>query len=187
MLNERLSAAVIFESALLLRKYPIFNAFCSAGVIHYYQEVNVGYAVDIGTGLKVFVVRNADTKTLPQIIAERREAIENLLNNELRLETLAGGTFTVTDLSGEGVLSFDPLISAGQSAILGVGAVSTPLGASMGTYNLILAFDHQIAEGRLAARFLGELRERLEAYETAMFLRYRTEKRKCPSPTVRDA
>ena len=37
-----------------------------------------------------------------------------------------------------------------------------------GTFNLVLAFDHQLAEGRTAARFLCELRDRLASHESAI-------------------
>jgi hypothetical protein len=36
-----------------------------------------------------------------------------------------------------------------------------------GTFNLVLAFDHQLAEGRTAARFLNDLRERLAFHESS--------------------
>jgi pyruvate/2-oxoglutarate dehydrogenase complex dihydrolipoamide acyltransferase (E2) component len=166
--GELLSAAVIFESARLLRKYPAFNAYCADDTIHYYEEVNVGYALDMGSGLRVPVVRGADAKSLPAIVDERRQTIADLLGNELRPEVLSGGTFTITDLSGDGVFHFDPLITQGQSAILGVGGEFIPPGGNVGMFNLILAFDHQITEGRTAAQFLGELKERLEAYEASL-------------------
>ena len=90
------------------------------------------------------------------------------LDDTLPVAALSGGTFTLTDLSGEGVTAFHPLINRGQSAILGVGAEVFPGGGHGGWFNLILAFDHQLAEGRSAAKFLGELRDRLGHYETAV-------------------
>ena len=66
--------------------------------------------------------------------------------------------------------AFHPLISRGQAAILGVCAEVSPPGAGSGAFNLVLAFDHQLSEGRIASRFLNELRERLAHYEAA-FLR----------------
>jgi pyruvate/2-oxoglutarate dehydrogenase complex dihydrolipoamide acyltransferase (E2) component len=66
------------------------------------------------------------------------------------------------------VLSFQPLINHRQSAILGVGAEFRAPGASEGYYQLILAFDHRLSEGRAAAQFLKDLRDQLSAYETAV-------------------
>ncbi len=55
-----------------------------------------------------------------------------------------------------------PLISQGQSAILGVGGELD--GAGNETLYLTLAFDHQLAKGCKAAQFVRELAGRLEAH-----------------------
>jgi pyruvate/2-oxoglutarate dehydrogenase complex dihydrolipoamide acyltransferase (E2) component len=174
---EYLSAAVVFESARLLRKYPHLNAYASDEQISFYEQVNIGYALDAGQGLKVPVLREADGKTMPELIAQRREFLSDYLSDSIRPEAMAGSTFTVTDLSGDGVFSFDPLIVQAQSAILGVGAefagTMYPWSAAgtmqpSSAYNLVLAFDHRLIEGRMAAQFLGELKDRLQAHEDAV-------------------
>jgi 2-oxoglutarate dehydrogenase E2 component (dihydrolipoamide succinyltransferase) len=162
------TAIILFEAARLLRKYPDFNAYCAHGSVHYYDDVNIGFAVDAGRGLKVPVIHHADRKGMGEIVAETRDLMIAYLENKLTLQALAGATFTVTDLSGEGVSAFHPLINQGQSAILGVCAEVFVPGSRLGTFNLILSFDHQLSDGRTAARFLNDLRERLGAYESVM-------------------
>ncbi len=162
------AAVIVFECARLLRKYPVFNGFFSDGNANLYDEVNVGFAIDADRGLKVPVIRNADTKSLHQIADELRDYLVAYVEDELPVDSLAGGTFTVTDLSGEGVLSFDPLINQGQSAILGVSSEFFAPGSREGLFNLTLAYDHHLADGRTAARFLNDLRDRLEGYERAL-------------------
>ncbi len=163
------SALIAFEVARLLRKYPAFNAYHDDGEAHYYEEVNLGFAVDAGRGLKVPVVRGADRKGVAELAAEMGDLVVAYLGDELAVEALSGGTFTMTDLSGEGVTAFHPLINRGQSAILGICAEAIPAGSpgGEGTFNLVLAFDHQLAEGRSAARFLADLRDRLAAHEAS--------------------
>jgi pyruvate/2-oxoglutarate dehydrogenase complex dihydrolipoamide acyltransferase (E2) component len=166
--GDRATAVILHEAARLLRKYPVFNAYHDDGKISYYEEVNIGLAVDAGKGLKVPVVRGADTKGIGAIADEIRELVVAYLGDELPVESLSGGTFTITDLSGEGVSSFRPLINQGQSAILGVcSEVFAPAG-KVGRFDLTLAFDHQLAEGRTAARFLNDLRERLGHFEASL-------------------
>ncbi len=162
------TATILFEAARLLRKYPAFNAYCAHGSAHYYDDVNIGFAVDAGRGLKVPVIHHADRKGMVEIVAETRDLMIAYLEDKLTLEALAGATFTVTDLSGEGVSAFHPLINQGQSAILGICAEVFPPGSRVGTFNLVLSFDHQLSDGRTAARFLNDLRERLGAYESVM-------------------
>jgi pyruvate/2-oxoglutarate dehydrogenase complex dihydrolipoamide acyltransferase (E2) component len=166
-----LSGAVIFESARLLLRYPQFNAYHAGGALNVYKDINIGFAIEAGQGLKVPIIRNANAKTLPQIVAEKQALLADYLDGQLTPEKLFGGTFTVTDLSGEQVFSFTPLINQGQSAILGVGAevpVGGGGGSGAGMYNLMLAFDHQVADGRAAAQFLSELRERMIGYEQSL-------------------
>ncbi len=162
------SAVIIFEVARLLGHYPWFNAFYQDGHLNLYDEVNIGFAIDGDLGLKVPVIRSANTKSIVEITNEMQELMVAYLNNSLSNTNLQGGTCTVTDLSGEGVFAFHPLLNQGQSAILGVGGEFFPPGSREGVFNLILAFDHQVSEGRQAAKFLRELGEHLQAYEAAL-------------------
>jgi pyruvate/2-oxoglutarate dehydrogenase complex dihydrolipoamide acyltransferase (E2) component len=162
---ERLSAALIHECGQLLKQFPAFNAYCDRDQVHFYERVHIGYALDAGKGLKVPVLQDADTKSLDELLEERRRFVAEYLIDKLRPESLASGTFTISDLSGSGVFLFDPLIVEAQSAILGVGADFAPPGSSFVAYNLVLSFDHRLIEGRLAARFVNELKERMLAHE----------------------
>jgi pyruvate/2-oxoglutarate dehydrogenase complex dihydrolipoamide acyltransferase (E2) component len=162
------SAAIIAETARLLRGYPMFNAHFGNDQIHYYEEVNIGFAVDLGNGLKVPVLRGADQKTMRQLADEKERLLVDYLEDSLAPESLMGATFTVTDLSGEGATHFQPVINDGQSAILGVCADTFPRPGAQGVFNLILAFDHQLADGRTASRFLRDLSDRLVAHEASL-------------------
>lgn len=166
-LGGNAAAIIVYEAARLLRKYPILNAYYAQGRVHYYEQVNVGFAVDGGHGLKVPVIARADAKNLPDIAREMQDRLLDYVNDELPLAALAGGTFTITDLSSEGVVSFHPLINQGQAAILGIGADYATAETTGRACNLILAFDHQLTEGRTAARFLCELRDRVATYASA--------------------
>ena len=160
---------LIHELARLLKKYPDLNAYYHDGLVHYYEKVNIGFAIDAGKGLKVAVIRDADLKGIGVISDEMRGLVVDYLNETLSVNSLAGGTFTVTDLSGEGVTQFHPLINQGQAAILGIGSeVFDHSPSGEGFFNLILAFDHQLSEGRSAAKFLNELRQRLGHHEASL-------------------
>ncbi len=162
------TAIIVFEAARLLRKYPSFNACYADGEAHYYEDVNIGFAVDAGRGLKVPVIHHADRKGIVEINTEMGELVGDYLADELSVKALTLGTFTVTDLSGEGVATFHPLINQGQSAVLGICAEVFPPGSRQGTFNLVLSFDHQLSEGRTAAQFLNDLRQRIGSYESVL-------------------
>jgi pyruvate/2-oxoglutarate dehydrogenase complex dihydrolipoamide acyltransferase (E2) component len=148
------SAALISEVARLLNQYPVFNAVYHDGQVGFYEEINIGWAVDDGAGLVVPVVACADLKTPDEIDVELQGYFAAYVRNRLSPNDLRNPTFNISDLSGEGVSHFVPLIRRGQGAILGVGADS-----------LTLSFDHQIAEGRTAANFLRDLIARLSGIE----------------------
>jgi pyruvate/2-oxoglutarate dehydrogenase complex dihydrolipoamide acyltransferase (E2) component len=159
---------IVFEAARLLREHPAFNAVCAQDRAGYYDEVNIGVAFDYDKGLMVPVVRHADHKELAEIAEELWGLMYKYMRQELTAEDLSGGTFVVSDLSAEGVSSFVPLINLGQSAILGIGTELFPAAGAVGSFNLILTFDHQLAEGRMAATFLNELVRRVQAHESSL-------------------
>ncbi len=163
---ENRTAFLIQASATLLRRYPLLNACCLGEEIRRYEQVHIGYAIDGGKGLKVPVLREADTRTLAAIAAERRRFVTAYLAESLRPAEFAGGTFTITDLSGAGVLTCDPLLSEGQSGILGIGAEHGPPDSL--NQQFVLAFDHRLVEGRMAAAFLSDLKGELVEYERTL-------------------
>ncbi len=157
------NALIIFEVARLLHKYPMFNALYDRGRMGRYREVNIGWAIDGGQGLVVPVIKHADQKSLREIASIMEQHVDAYVDNSLAPGDFLGGTFTVSDLSGDGVSLFQPLISQGQSAILGVGSdIASESGEQ--TLHLTLAFDHQLAEGRRAAQLLRDLSGRLKVH-----------------------
>ena len=86
-----------------------------------------------------------------------RDLTLRYMRGELTIDDVTGGTFTITDLSGEGVVHFVPVLNERQSGILGLCAARND-----GSRELVLTFDHRLSDGMRAARFLAALRERLE-------------------------
>jgi pyruvate/2-oxoglutarate dehydrogenase complex dihydrolipoamide acyltransferase (E2) component len=158
-------ALMLFETARLLRKYPAFNAVSLGEEVGYYDNVDIGVAMDEGGGLVVPVIRHADRKTVFEIAHELRGLMVTFVEGKLTPEQLNPGTFTVTDLSALGTSQFQPMINHYQSAILGIGAEQFLPGQETGYFTLTLAFDHSISEGRTAALLLAELRSHLASYE----------------------
>jgi pyruvate/2-oxoglutarate dehydrogenase complex dihydrolipoamide acyltransferase (E2) component len=159
------SAVILYEVSRLLRKYPALNATYRDHSLLQYEQVNLGYAMDDGRGLKVAVLQNCDALSLQQITSDLRDLTVAYVDDKLTPAQLAHATFTISDLSGMGVSSFYPLISENQGAILGIGGEQFAPGSLYGSYILTLTFDHQLSDGRTAALFLGDLKSRLQSYE----------------------
>jgi pyruvate/2-oxoglutarate dehydrogenase complex dihydrolipoamide acyltransferase (E2) component len=160
------SAVMVFEVSRLLRKYPALNSVYRDGAMLQYEDANIGFAMDDGRGLKVAVLPDCDRRPLQDVAEMLHELAIAYVEDKLTPGQLANPTFTISDLSGLGVASFVPLISDGQCAILGIGGEQFAPGSRSGFFTLTLTFDHQISDGRTAALFLNDLKNRFSYYET---------------------
>ncbi len=114
--------------------------------------------MNLGRSLRVPIVKEAGSMSLRDVARAVRDLTLRYMRDELTIDDVTGGTFTVTDLSGEGVVHFVPVLNERQSAILGLCAARND-----GSRDLVLTFDHRLSDGMRAARFLAALRARLEA------------------------
>jgi 2-oxoglutarate dehydrogenase E2 component (dihydrolipoamide succinyltransferase) len=149
---------VIFEAARLLDEYPELNGWYGDGRAWRYPHASIGFAINLGRSLRVPVVRDAAHRTQLDITRTVRDLALRYMRNELTTEDVSGGTFTVTDLSSQGVVSFIPVLNHRQSAILGICAQRP----GSGQCELVITFDHRMSDGMRAAAFLGALRDQLE-------------------------
>lgn len=159
-LKDSLLPVILYESSRLLADYPLLNGYFTGDSIALYREINPGFAIDIDKGLKVLKIAAADQRSIPAIEEEILRLSEKYLDETLDITDLTDITFTITDLSAEAVAFFRPLINKMNSSILGVSAIDEKLQRLV----LSLTFDHRVTEGKQAAQFLKELKERLESY-----------------------
>ena len=165
VLKNSLLPVIIYESGRLLEKYRELNAYFTDNTIAYYKEVNVGFAIDIDKGLKVLKIGNASSKNIGVIEDEIMSLSNKYLDDTLQIDDLVDVTFTITDLSSEGVDFFKPLVNMMNSAILGVSSIDQKLNRCV----LSVTFDHRVTEGKLVARFLKDLKDRLESYQSKYY------------------
>ncbi len=146
-----------------LARHPRANATWDGERIGLYADINVAVAVDTERGLVTPVVRNADTKGLLALTAERAALVRQALDGTIGLDDLTGGTFTITNLGPIGIDAFTPIINPPQTAILGVGRIRPAAAVHNGELCirqrmfLSLTFDHRIIDGAPAARFLMDI------------------------------
>ncbi len=161
-LKNSLLPVIVYETARLLKKYPLLNAYFTGDAIAVYKETHIGFAIDIDKGLKVLKIAAANEKSIGEIEDEVMRLSNSYLDESLKIEDLTDITFTITDLSSEGVAFFKPLVNMMNSAILGVSAIDEKLQRCM----LSLTFDHRVTEGKMVAQFLNEMKQRLESYQS---------------------
>ncbi|MEN6631479.1 MAG: dihydrolipoamide acetyltransferase family protein, partial [Candidatus Polarisedimenticolia bacterium] len=160
---------VVKAVAAGLAEFPMFNASLdpARGEIVYKKYYNVGVAVDSGHGLVVPVVRGADRKSVLEIAAEIEDLAARARAGKLDAAEMRGGTFTITNVGPLGGTALIPTINYPESAILGMATAKPKPVVHEGQIvartilPLTLAFDHRVADGADAARFVGALVRRL--------------------------
>ena len=148
-----------------LKDAPAFNASLDPfkEEIIYKKFYNIGVAVDSGRGLIVPVIKNCDRISIIDISAEIEDLAARARSGEIKVPELQGGTFTITNIGPLGGTGMIPAINYPEVAILGMGKAQEKPVVRNGEIvirkmlPLTLAFDHRIADGADAARFVSEL------------------------------
>lgn len=160
---------IVKAAAGALRACPFMNAHVYRDRILVKQQVHIGVAVAVDDGLLVPVIPDADWKDLVEISRVSRTNRDNALRGVI--DTRIQGTFTISNLGKVAVNRFLPLINPPECGILGVANVQkkvVPIDNGIGIHDMLtltLAADHRAVDGAGAARFLGEIKNRLEAYQ----------------------
>jgi pyruvate dehydrogenase E2 component (dihydrolipoamide acetyltransferase) len=154
--------------AVALMRHRAVNALFAGEEIHLQPTANVGMAVAVENGLLVPVLRSCETKTIPQLAAERADIVARTRAGTLRQEDLEGGTFTISNLGMYGVDRFVAVLNPPQAAILAVGAIEERAVVRDGelvarpVMELTLTCDHRSVDGATAAEFLRTVKQFLE-------------------------
>ena len=154
--------------ARALREEPRINCRLDGQAVRVRKEVNLSVAVDLGEGLVVVVIKDADRKSLGDLAKAARDLAERARAGKLSPDDMADGTFTVTNLGGLGVEAFTPIINLPQAGILGIGKImEKPVVLGGGIHirsmlTLSLVFDHRLLDGAPAAKFLAKVKALLE-------------------------
>jgi pyruvate dehydrogenase E2 component (dihydrolipoamide acetyltransferase) len=164
-----LTDIIVSAAARALARHRVFNSTFEEGQIRLQREINIGIAAEIEVGLVVPVVRGANKLTIIEIAKLTSQLVQRAREGALLPYETEGGTFTVSNLGMFGVKFFTPLINPPQTAILGVGEAAESVflegGGTLKTrprLTLSLTFDHRVADGAQAARFLKEIKTILE-------------------------
>jgi pyruvate dehydrogenase E2 component (dihydrolipoamide acetyltransferase) len=159
---------LVLTTAQTLRAHPSVNASYTSEGVREWDDVNLGLAVAIDEGLIVPVLRHADRASLAELMRTRADVVVRARARTLRPDDLSGGTFTLSNLGGLGVDRFTSILNPPQAGILSVGslverpAVVNGLVVPRPRMTIGLTIDHRVADGAIGARFLGDLRARLE-------------------------
>lgn len=168
--GQRVSYTAILARAVatVLPRHPYLNASLSDGNIILWDDIHLGIATSVEENLIVPVIREAQSRSLGQIVTAMADLTERARNRHLTPAEMMGSTFTISNLGMFGIESFTAIINPPESAILAVGKmVDTPV-AHEGQMvlrpmmQLTASADHRVSDGATVARFLADLKNVLE-------------------------
>ncbi|NMJ43227.1 2-oxoglutarate dehydrogenase complex dihydrolipoyllysine-residue succinyltransferase [Roseomonas sp. JC162] len=151
-----------------LKEFPAVNAEIDGDEIVYKHFVHMGIAVGGPSGLVVPVLRNADTLSFADIEKSIGAFGKKARDGALKLDELAGGSFTITNGGIYGSLMSTPILNPPQSGILGMHKIQDRPMAVGGKVEIrpmmyiALSYDHRIVDGKEAVSFLVRVKESIE-------------------------
>lgn len=151
-----------------LQQYPAINAQMGENTLTYHNYCDIGIAVGGGKGLVVPVLRNAEALSFADIEHAIRDFAIRAQNNQIELEELEGGTFTITNGGVYGSLLSTPIVNPPQSGVLGMhGIVDRPVAINgevviRPMMYIALTYDHRVVDGKEAVSFLKRIKEAVE-------------------------
>ena len=161
----------VIAAVQALKKFPVVNASIDGNDVVYHGFQDIGVAVSTERGLVVPIIKDADTKSLPEIEKSILSYSEKARNGKLSIEEMQGGTFTISNGGIFGSLLSTPILNAPQTAILGMHAIQDRPVAIDGQISirpmmyLAMSYDHRLLDGKEAVTFLVSIKEQLESPE----------------------
>ncbi len=128
-------------------------------------SIDVGFAVEAEDGVLVPVIRNADKRSLKEMVGRYNELVELARQRRLPADATGGSIATVTNFGTFGLTWATPIPLPEQTLVLGMGAgrLVPSWDAAKGQFvpvteaNLTLSFDHRVLDGGAAGRLLAHI------------------------------
>ncbi|XP_061898012.1 dihydrolipoyllysine-residue succinyltransferase component of 2-oxoglutarate dehydrogenase complex, mitochondrial [Entelurus aequoreus] len=163
-------SAFVKAAAYALTDQPAVNAVIddTTKEIVYRDYVDISVAVATPKGLVVPVIRNAEGMNFADIEKTINMLGEKARKNELAVEDMDGGTFTISNGGVFGSMFGTPIINPPQSAILGMHGIFDRPVAVAGKVEIrpmmyvALTYDHRLIDGREAVTFLRKIKTVVE-------------------------
>lgn len=163
-------SAFVKAAAHALSDQPAVNGVIddTTKEIVYRDYVDISVAVATPKGLVVPVIRNVETMNFADIEKAINALGEKARKNELAVEDMDGGTFTISNGGVFGSMFGTPIINPPQSAILGMHGIFDRPVAIGGKVEIrpmmyvALTYDHRLIDGREAVTFLRKIKAVVE-------------------------
>lgn len=156
--------------ALALAENPTTAGYLIGESVVHPRSFDIGVAVQVEDGVLVPIIRNADSKSLSELVEEYDEMVTLARARQLPEESTQHGIATVTNFGTFGLTWGTPIPLPNETLILGLGAgVKRPVWSDdAGAFlpvteaELDLTFDHRVVDGGGAGMLLNRISELLQ-------------------------
>lgn len=162
--DVKLTFMPIFIKALsmALKQFPIINAQVNdeCTEITYFDDHNIGMAVDSKIGLLVPNIKQVQNKSLFEVANEVNRIVDQAREGRLAQEDLKGGTISISNIGVLGGTTATPVINKPESAIVALGKMQRlprfDDNDNVKAVNIMMVSwsgDHRIIDGATMVRF----------------------------------
>ena len=157
--------------SLALKEFPIMNAQVNADCteLTYFDDHNIGMAVDTKIGLLVPNIKQVQNKSLLEIAEEVTRLTNAARDGRVAPEDMKGGTISISNIGVIGGTVATPIINKPEAAIVALGKVqqlprfdANGQVVARSIMNVSWSGDHRIIDGGTIARFNKRWQEFLE-------------------------
>jgi 2-oxoglutarate dehydrogenase E2 component (dihydrolipoamide succinyltransferase) len=151
-----------------IREVPYVNSHCDKDGYTFFDEINIGVAVDLGEKLLVPVLKNVASKSIRELAKELEGVVAKARADKLEPQDVEGGTITLTNVGMFHTVSATSIIVPPQVAILYMGFARDMPAVWQGKIEIrkIMSFgatyDHRVVNGAAGGRFLLKMKECME-------------------------
>lgn len=159
--------------AIALAENPTTAGYLIGENVVHPRAFDIGVAVQVDDGVLVPIIRNADTKTLSELVADYDNLVDLARSRKLPADATQHGIATVTNFGTFGLTWGTPIPLPNETLILGLSAgVKRPVWSDQtGTFipvteaEIDLTFDHRVVDGGGAGMLLNRISELLQKPE----------------------
>lgn len=163
------AALLLKATARALAAVPQLNGFWQDGAVRLAREIHVGWAVALrGGGLIAPAIRDADRRSLPELMLAMRDLVQRARTGGLRSSELSDATVTITSLGERGADSVQGVVVPPQLALVGFGRVAPRpwvAGAQVAVRPVVqvsLGADHRASDGHVGSLLLAAIDDALQ-------------------------
>jgi pyruvate dehydrogenase E2 component (dihydrolipoamide acetyltransferase) len=164
-----LTAYLLRAVATTLVRHPEFNAAWNGDTLEQWDSVNLGVAIAVEDGLIAPALLDCANRDVDDLAMGLADLTARTRAGRLKAPEMTDATFTLSNLGMFEVTQFTAIVTPPQVAILATGrAYERPVVRDgqvvvRRVLQATVSADHRAVDGAGAARFLGTLRDLLEA------------------------